>query len=113
MTYNRHMPLPPITCSKCGLDNPVTVRFCKRCHMPTRYECPSCHHLQMQGGTCEKCATDFTKYAAMLMVQMVSTEKQTREASSSRQFMITQILLLPITGVVWLFKYLMALRNGD
>jgi hypothetical protein len=107
------MPLPPITCLKCGLENPVTVRFCKRCHMPTRYECPSCHHLQMQGGACEKCGIDFAKYAAMLVVQAQSAAEQARGVKLKTHSLYLQILLLPITSVVALYKMLMGLRNGD
>jgi hypothetical protein len=81
--------------------------------MPTRYECPSCHHLQMQGGACEKCGIDFGKYAAMLVVQAQSAAEQARGVKLKTRSLYMQILLLPITSVVGLYKFLMGLRNGD
>ena len=107
------MPLPPITCTKCGLENPVTVRFCKRCHTPTRFECPACHHLQMQGGACEKCGTNFAKYAAMLLTQVESVAKQDRVSQLKPKSVFWQVLLLPVTLVVGFYRMLMGLRGGD
>ena len=110
-TYNFPMPLPPIVCSKCGLENPVTVRFCKRCHTPTRYECPKCHHLQAQGGACEQCGTDFAKYAAMLVAQAETIAARERVADLKPQSALGQILAAPITLVVGLYKLLKGLRG--
>src|SRR5689334_9468224 len=107
------MPLPPIVCSKCGLENPVTVRFCKRCHMPTRYECPACHHLQAQGGACEQCGTDFAKYAAMLLAQAETVAQQGRASQLKPKSAFAQIILLPLTLVIGLYKLLMGLRGDD
>lgn len=107
------MPLPPIVCTKCGLENPATVRFCKRCHTPTRYECPKCHHLQAQGGHCEQCGTDFAKYAAMLMVQVESVVKQDRVTKYKPQSALGQVLLFPITLIVGLYRLLTGLRGKE
>jgi hypothetical protein len=111
--YNFSMPLPPIVCSKCGLENPVTVRFCRRCHTPTRYECPACHHLQMQGGSCEECGTDFAKYAAMLITQAESHSQLQRDSRTQKTSLASHVLLLPITSIYALYKMLLNLRNGD
>ena len=107
------MPLPPIVCSKCGLENPVTVRFCKRCHMPTRYECPACHHLQMQGGKCEQCGIDFAKYATMLLTQAETLAQRDRATRVKPKSALVHILLLPVMPVIALYKLLMGLRGDD
>ena len=107
------MPHPLIACAKCGHENPATVRFCRRCHTPTQYECPACHHVQQQGGTCQKCGTDFAKYAAMLVMQAQTNAQQARQAAHSRQSIIKQIILLPVTGGFSLIKHLRSLMHSE
>ena len=89
------------------------MRFCKRCHTPTRYECPKCHHLQAQGGKCEQCGTDFAKFAAMLVAQAETVARQGRVSEMKPKSAYAQILLLPITLVVGLYKLLMGLRGDE
>jgi hypothetical protein len=100
-------------CPKCGQENPDTGKFCLRCHSPLSYTCPSCKHVQTQGGKCEQCGLDFTKYAAVLQFQMKATADQTRRRSTERSALIKQILLLPITGGFSLFKYIRARLLDD
>jgi len=102
-----------MTCVKCGQENLKAIEFCVRCHHPLRYTCPACIHEQNHGGQCDKCGADFAKYAAMLIAQAQSQAQQSREASRTRQSIIKQIILLPITGGFSLLKYLRSRSRGD
>ncbi len=68
-------------CPKCKTENSDKVTFCVRCHTPLRYTCPSCKHVQLQGGKCEKCGVDFAKYAAMLVFRAKDTAQSERAKS--------------------------------
>lgn len=92
-------------CPKCKTENPETANYCVRCHAPVKYTCPSCKHVQLQGGTCEKCGVDFAKYAAMLVFQAKETAQSQRTKAQGRTAIIKQIILLPITGGLSLIKY--------
>ena len=85
-------------CVKCGQDNLKAIEFCVRCHHPLHYTCPACKHEQLQGGKCEKCGTDFAKYAAMLVMQAQSSEHQKREVSANRNRILKQVVLAILTG---------------
>lgn len=100
-------------CPKCGTENPDKVQFCRRCHTTLRYVCPACKHQQAQGGKCEKCGVDFAKYLMMLHAQMKDEAARTREATKARGSLLKQILLLPITGGLSLFKYLRTRLLGE
>ncbi len=92
-------------CPKCKTENAETLNFCVRCHTPLKYTCPSCKHVQLKGGTCEKCGVDFAKYAAMLVFQAKDSAQGEREKAQKRAGILKQILLLPITGGLSLIKY--------
>jgi hypothetical protein len=92
-------------CPKCKTENPETFTFCARCHAPMRYICPSCKHVQFQGGKCEKCGVDFAKYAAMLVFQAKDTAQAERTKVKGRSAILKQLILLPITGGLSLIKY--------
>jgi uncharacterized membrane protein YvbJ len=49
-------------CPKCGRENPGGAYFCTNCHQILIHRCPKCWHEQRQGGTCEKCGTNFALY---------------------------------------------------
>ena len=100
-------------CPKCKAENPETVTYCVRCHAPMKYLCPSCKHVQLQGGKCEKCGVDFAKYAAMLVFQAKDVAQSEREKSKDRTAIIKQLLLLPITGGYSLIKYFLGRARGD
>jgi hypothetical protein len=70
-----------------------------------RYICPSCKHVQFQGGKCEKCGVDFAKYAAMLVFQAKDTAQAERTKVKGRSAILKQLILLPITGGLSLIKY--------
>ncbi len=100
-------------CPKCGQENPQGTQFCSRCHTPLRYTCPACKHVQSHGGKCDQCRVDFTKYAAMLMFQAKTEASQQREQVKSRGEIIKQILLLPVTGGLSLFKFFRSRLRGE
>ena len=99
-------------CPKCKTENSETITFCVRCHTPLKYICPSCKHVQSQGGTCEKCGVDFAKYAAMLVFQAKDTAQAERTKAQGRAAIVKQILLLPITGGLSLIKYFVGRARG-
>jgi len=95
-----------MNCPKCHRDNPQSAQFCLGCHAPLRYICPSCKHVQLQGGTCEKCGVDFAKYAAMLVFQTQSTVQAERDKAKERGTLWKRIILIPLDGgmsLVWGF----------
>jgi hypothetical protein len=100
-------------CPKCQQENPAGTRFCKRCHTPLTYTCPSCKHVQEHGGTCDKCGVDFAKYATLLMFQVKDEAAKERERARTRASLAKQLVLLPITGGISLVKYLLSLLRGD
>ena len=100
-------------CSKCHHENPETARFCQRCHTPLRFECPACHNVQLHGGKCDKCGTDFLKYAMMLEFQLKSQAEKDRQKLRTRTGLLKQLLLLPITGGFGLIKYIGSRLRGE
>jgi PHP family Zn ribbon phosphoesterase len=99
-------------CPKCKTENSETLTFCLRCHTPLKYTCPSCKHVQLKGGTCEKCGVDFAKYAAMLIFQAKDTAQAERTKAKGRNAILKQIILLPITGGLSLIKYFVGRARG-
>jgi hypothetical protein len=99
-------------CPKCRHENSDQTDFCIRCHTPLRYTCPACRHVQIRGGTCEKCGVDFAKYAAMLVFKAKDDAKLVRDRSRARSSLLKQIILLPITGGLSLLKYFRSQFRG-
>ena len=95
-----------MSCPKCGRENSATVQFCVGCHAPLRYTCPACQHIQDHGGQCDQCGVDFVKYAAMMVFQAQTQAQKQREKSRTKNSIIKQVLLLPITGGLSLLGYL-------
>ena len=100
-------------CPKCKTENSEKITYCVRCHTPLKYICPSCKHVQLQGGKCEKCGVDFAKYAAMLVFQAKDTAQSERARVKGRAAILKQILLLPITGGLSLIKYFAGRAKGE
>ena len=100
-------------CPKCKTENSETIIYCVRCHTPLKYTCPSCKHVQLQGGACEKCGVDFAKYAAMLVFRAKDNAQSKRSKSKGRAAIWKQILLLPITGGLSLIKYFVGKARGE
>ncbi len=92
-------------CPKCLHENPERAAFCVRCHQPLCFTCPTCRHVQTHAGKCDQCGLDFAKYAAALEFQMKTRGAQERERVKNVSGLIKQLLLLPITGGISLFKY--------
>lgn len=100
-------------CPKCKTENTEEAQFCTRCHATLRYTCPACKHVQFHGGKCEQCGVDFMKYALMLQFQAKTQADYNRERVKARNSLIKQILLLPLTGGLSLFKYFRSLLRGE
>src|ERR1700749_3003532 len=86
-----------VKCPKCGTDVREVARFCQRCHHTMRYECPSCHHQQRAGGTCEKCGIDFLKYIGAVMSQKRAETDVIHERFEQRSNFMKNLLYLPFT----------------
>jgi len=93
-------------CPKCKTENSETVTYCVRCHTPLKYTCPACKHVQLHGGSCEKCGVDFAKYAAMLVLQAKDSAKEEREKPGWRPPMWAHIVFFPIPLIIQLVQYL-------
>ena len=84
------------------------ARFCQRCHMTLRYECPACHHEQRAGGTCEKCGVNFVKYlSAMISAKRVERDAE-RDRFERRSSLVKNILYIPLTLGIPLLRNLFA-----
>ena len=93
-------------CAKCKTENPETITYCVRCHTPLKYTCPSCKHVQLEGGKCEKCGVDFAKFAAMLVFQAKDSAKQEREKSGWRPPTWAHIVFFPIPLLIQLAMFI-------
>jgi len=93
-------------CPKCKTENSDKITFCVRCHTPLKYTCPSCKHVQLQGGKCEKCGVDFAKYAAMLVFQAKDTAQAERTQAGWRPPFWAHVVFFPIPLVIQLVLYL-------
>jgi zinc-ribbon domain len=82
-------------CPKCGTEARDVARFCPRCHATLRFECPSCHHEQRQGGTCEKCGVNFLKYLSAVVAVKKAESEATHSRTQKRSSLIRNLLLLP------------------
>ena len=100
-------------CPKCRHENSEAAQYCGRCHAPLRYTCPACKHVQPQGGICEKCGVDFSKYAAMLVFQAQDDSRKAVERSRRSYQAVKQVLLLPVTGGISLIRYVLGILKGE
>jgi hypothetical protein len=99
-------------CTKCGTEVPESARFCTRCHATLRFECPACHHLQRQGGSCDECGVDFMKYlSSVIAIKKVEAEHQ-HARNERRSWFVKQILYFPITGGLHLLKDLFRRKDS-
>src|SRR5271154_6790250 len=78
------IPQATIPCPKCGAAVREVARFCQRCHMTMRFECPSCGNKQRTGVKCEKCGINFVKYIGAV-VAAKQTEADTIQAKLDRR----------------------------
>src|ERR1700743_2729209 len=77
------VPQATIPCPKCGALVREVARFCQRCHMTMRFECPSCGNKQRTGVKCEKCGINFVKYIGAV-VAAKQTEADAIQAKLDR-----------------------------
>jgi PHP family Zn ribbon phosphoesterase len=93
-------------CPKCKTENSDKIIYCVRCHTPLKYTCPSCKHVQLQGGKCEKCGVDFAKYAAMLIFQAKDAAQFQRKKAGWRPPIWAHIVFFPFPALIQLTLYL-------
>jgi hypothetical protein len=99
-------PMATIPCPKCGAAAREVARFCPRCHATLRYECPSCHHQQRQGGTCEKCGVDFLKYITAVVAAKKDEPDMIYERFERQSGLLKNILWTPFTlGIPLIRKF--------
>ena len=93
-------------CPKCANEASDDMRFCPRCHATLRYECPSCHHEQRQGVSCEKCGVDFLKYAGFVVTAEKAASDAARDRAQRRSVLLKGILFAPFTAGIPLIRQL-------
>jgi predicted amidophosphoribosyltransferase len=93
-------------CPKCKTENSDAITYCVRCHTPLKYTCPACKHVQLQGGTCEKCGVDFAKYAAMLVFQARDAAQASRKKDGWSPPMWAHIVFFPFPLLIQLVMYI-------
>jgi methionyl-tRNA synthetase len=93
-------------CPKCSSEARDIARFCPRCHATLRYECPSCHHEQRHGGTCDKCGVDFLKYITAVVSAKKAEADAVAEKFERRSSLIANILSVPVNGGIPLIRQL-------
>jgi hypothetical protein len=105
------VPQTTIPCPKCGAAVREVARFCQRCHMTMRFECPSCGNKQRTGVKCEKCGINFVKYIGAV-VAAKQTEADTIQAKLDRRSaFLKNLAALPLTGGISLLKQLFRTSN--
>lgn len=93
-------------CPKCSSEARDIARFCPRCHATLRYECPSCHHEQRHGGTCDKCGVDFMKYITAVISAKKAEADAVTEKYERRSTLLANILSVPVNGGIPLIRQL-------
>jgi hypothetical protein len=99
-------------CPKCKTQALDVARFCPRCHATLRFECPSCHHEQRHGGTCEKCGVDFVKYLNMILASQRVEADAAHDRLEHRSTLLKDILMVPFNMGVPLIRNLLAGRKA-
>jgi hypothetical protein len=94
-------------CPKCDGEARDIARFCPRCHATLRYDCPSCHHEQRHGGSCDKCGVDFLKYIAAVVSPKKAEADAIHERFERRSSLLKNILSMPLTGGIPLIRQLL------
>ncbi len=82
------------------------ARFCQRCHMTMRFECPSCGNKQRTGVKCEKCGINFVKYIAAVVAPKQTEADSIQEKLDRRGSFLKNLVALPLTGGLSLFRQL-------
>ena len=99
-------PQTTIPCPKCGAAVREVARFCQRCHMTMRFECPSCGNKQRTGVKCEKCGINFVKYIGAVVAAKQSEADTIQAKLDRRSAFLKNLVALPLTGGISLVKQL-------
>jgi hypothetical protein len=105
------VPQTTIPCPKCGAAVREVARFCQRCHMTMRFDCPSCGNKQRTGVKCEKCGINFVKYIGAVVAAKKPEEDAIEQRLERRSAFLKNILAIPLTGGLKLFKQLFQASN--
>jgi|ERR1700691_4505938 hypothetical protein len=100
-----------IPCPKCGAAVREVARFCQRCHMTMRFDCPACGNKQRIGVKCEKCGINFVKYIGAVVAAKKPAEDTIEQRLERRSALLKNILAIPLTGGLKLFKQLFQASN--
>ena len=100
------VPQTTIPCPKCGAAVREVARFCQRCHMTMRFECPSCGNKQRTGVKCEKCGINFVKYIGAVVAAKQAEADTIQEKLDRRSAFLKNLVALPLTGGISLVKQL-------
>jgi hypothetical protein len=105
------IPQATIPCPKCGAAVREVARFCQRCHMTMRFDCPSCGNKQRTGVKCEKCGINFVKYIGAVVAPKKPEEDTIEEKLERRSALLKNVFAIPLTGGLKLFKQLFRASN--
>jgi hypothetical protein len=104
-------PQATIPCPKCGAAVREIARFCQRCHMTMRFDCPSCGNKQRTGAKCEKCGINFVKYIGAVVAAKRPEEDTIEAKLERRSAFLKNIFAIPLTGGLKLFTQLFNASN--
>jgi hypothetical protein len=105
------VPQTTIPCPKCGAAVREVARFCQRCHMTMRFECPSCGNKQRTGVKCEKCGINFVKYIGAVVAAKQGEVDMIEAKLDRRSAFLKNLVALPLTGGISLVKQLFRTSN--
>jgi|SRR5580658_2418300 hypothetical protein len=101
------IPQTTIPCPKCGAAVREVARFCQRCHMTMRFECPSCGNKQRTGVKCEKCGINFVKFIGAVVAAKQAEVDAVDAKLDRRSAFLKNLVALPLTGGISLVKHLL------
>src|SRR5271156_4571053 len=105
------VPQATIPCPKCGAAVREVARFCQRCHLTMRFECPSCGNKQRTGVKCEHCGIDFVKYIGAVVAAKQAEVDAVDAKLDRRSAFLKNLVALPLTGGISLVKQLFRISN--
>ncbi len=79
--------------------------------MTMRFDCPSCGNKQRTGVKCEKCGINFVKYIGAVVAAKKPEEDTIEQKLERRSALLKNILTIPFTGGLKLFKQLFQASN--
>jgi hypothetical protein len=79
--------------------------------MTMHFECPSCGNKQRIGVKCEKCGINFVKYIGAVVAPKGAQEDEIEAKMDRRRALLKNVLAIPFTGGLSLFKQLFRASN--